>query len=122
VGTFSAQNYLGIKKMKRISLIAVLFLAACAQQPENIAAVDVAGDPYRGYSCQQLKAEHLKISQELEVASADQKKAASNDALGVFLLGLPLASMSGNDKEATIAIAKGRVQELDKKMVAKRCK
>lgn len=46
---------------------------------------------------------------ELNALSAAQKSTASSDALGVFLLGLPLGSMSGNDKEALIAVAKGRV-------------
>lgn len=108
--------------MKKVFLISALFLSACAQQPDKISAIDVAGDPYRGYSCKQLKAEHLKISQELESASADQKRAASGDAWGVFLLGLPVSSMSGNDKEAAIGVAKGRLNSLDQKMLEKNCK
>lgn len=108
--------------MKRIALIAFATLTACAQQPDRIAAIEVAGDPYRGYSCSQLSAEKLKISQELEAASADQKKAANGDAWGVFLLGLPVSSMSGNDKEAAIAVAKGRVNELDQKLLERGCR
>lgn len=107
--------------MKKIILLAALAVSACAQQPERIAAIEVSGDPYRGYSCKQLNAEHLKISQELEAASADQKKAANSDAVGVFLLGLPVSSMSGNDKEAQIAVAKGRLNELDKKKLERNC-
>lgn len=108
--------------MKKTLLIAALLLSACAKQPDKIAAIEVSGDPYRGYSCKQLKSEHLKISQELEAASADQKRAAEGDALGVFLLGLPVSSMSGSDKEATIAVAKGRINELDRKMLDRNCK
>ena len=107
--------------MKKLIVLGTVLLAACAQQPDKISAIPVSGDPYRGFSCKQLKAEHLKTSQELEAASADQKRAASGDALGVFLLGLPVSSMSGNDKEAAIAVAKGRVNELDAKMLAKGC-
>lgn len=108
--------------MKHFALFALPLLAACAQNPDNIAAVEVAGDPYGRFSCKQLKTERLKVSQELEAVSADQKKAASGDALGVFLLGLPVSSMSGNDKEAAVAIAKGRVNELDRKLLEKNCK
>lgn len=108
--------------MKKVLLATTLLLSACAQQPDKISAIEVAGDPYRGYSCKQLKAEHLKISQELEAASADQKRAASGDAWGVFLLGLPVSSMSGNDKEAAIGVAKGRLNSLDQKMLERNCK
>lgn len=107
--------------MKKLAFVAIVALSACAQQPENISAIEVAGDPYRGYSCRQLSAEKLKITQELASASAAQKKAADGDALGVFLLGLPLSSMSGGDKEATIAIAKGRINELDTKLLERGC-
>jgi hypothetical protein len=105
-----------------IGIFAASFISGCAQKPENISAIAVSGDPYRGYSCSNLRSEKLKITQELERVSADQRKAADGDALGVFLLGLPISSMSGNDKEATIAVAKGRVQELDRKLLQKRCK
>ena len=108
---------------KLVPACSVIFiLSACAQKPENIAAVPVAGDPYSRFSCSQLAQERLKISQELEVVGAQQLKAANNDALGVFMLGLPLASMSGNDKEATIAIAKGRIQEIDTQRQRKNCR
>jgi hypothetical protein len=63
----------------------------------------------------------LKITQDLENLSAAQKNAASGDAMGVFLLGLPLSSMSGNDKEALIAVAKGKIQAIDRLSVAKHC-
>lgn len=108
--------------MKKFILLGAIALSACAQQPDRIAAIEVSGDPYRGYSCKQLKTEHLKISQELEAASAEQKKAANGDAVGVFLLGLPVSSMSGNDKEAQIAVAKGRINELDRRLLARNCK
>lgn len=107
--------------MKKIIVVAALLVSACAQQPDRISAIEVSGDPYRGYSCKQLKAEKLKIGQELEAASAAQKRAANGDAWGVFLLGLPVASMSGDDKEAAIAVAKGRVNSLDQKLLERSC-
>lgn len=109
--------------MKKVVLGAfgALSLVACAQQPERIAPIAVSGAPYKSFSCKQLGAEHLKISQELTAASADQKRAANGDAWGVFLLGLPISSMSGNDKEAIIAVAKGRVDEIDRMKLARGC-
>ncbi len=112
-----------MNKTKRtfIALGLLVALAACAKSPDEIAAIQVAGDPYSQYSCQQLKQERLNVAQQLEVASAQQENAAAGDAMGVFLLGLPLSSMSGGDKEALIGVAKGRIQALDRRLVAKSC-
>lgn len=105
-----------------LGLSAALVISACAKQPDKIAAVEVGADSYSRYSCLQLQSEKTKISQELENLSARQKSAASGDAWGVFLLGLPLSSMSGGDQEALIAVAKGKVQAIDRQIVAKNCR
>ena len=68
-----------------------------------------------------LAEKELQQTQLLNALSADQKKAASGDAWGVFLLGLPLSSMSGADKETEIAIAKGRLDAIDRQQTAKGC-
>ena len=44
----------------------------------------------------------------MALVSNQQSKAASGDALGVFLIGVPVASLAGGDHEAEIAILKGR--------------
>lgn len=97
---------------KILTLAMIAALASCAKSPDKISAVEVGGDAYARHSCAQLQSDKLKITQDLENLSAQQKTAASNDALGVFLLALSLASMSGSDKEATIAIAKGKIQAI----------
>lgn len=107
--------------MKYFLLLSLVALSACAQPPENIAAVEVAGDPYGRYSCRKLKAEHVKVSQELEAVSAEQERAVDGDVLGVFLLGLPLSSMSGNDREVAVAVTKGRINALETKIGEKNC-
>lgn len=104
-----------------LSICAVLALAACAAQPEDIAAADIGPNPYGDFSCSQLAAEETRISQELANLSANQRRAANGDAWGVFLLGLPLSSMSGNDQETAIAVARGRLQAIDERQVALRC-
>ncbi len=109
-------------KFKIFSLCGILLMSACAKQPDQIAAVDVGADSYSRSSCAQLVSEKTKIAQELENLSARQKSAASGDAWGVFLLGLPLSSMSGGDQEALIAVAKGKVQAIDRQIVAKNCR
>jgi hypothetical protein len=96
-------------------------VSACAKQPENIAAVPMDTASYERMSCRSLAAEEAKITAELNALSAAQKSAANSDALGVFLLGLPLSSMSGNDKEALIAVAKGRVDAINAVQASKGC-
>lgn len=84
--------------MKRIVLtIAILAgVAGCATPPDKIAGVPNAGP------CTQADRERLAI------VSNQQNKAVSGDALGVFLIGVPVSSMSGGDHETEIAILKGR--------------
>lgn len=103
------------------SLVAALALAACAKQPDQISAVDIGEGAYANYSCRDLATERLNIEQDLANLSAKQKSAASGDAWGVFLLGLPLSSMSGGDQEALISVAKGKIQVIDRMQAAKRC-
>lgn len=102
-----------------ILLFAVV--SACAKQPENIAAVPMDTASYERMSCRSLAAEEAKITAELNALSAAQKSAANSDALGVFLLGIPWSSMSGNDKEALIAVAKGRVDAINTVQASKGC-
>lgn len=98
---------------KTLILVGALLVAAgCAKKPEEISAVDIGSGAYRGQSCSQLAAALVQQQQNLENLSAAQRSAASGDAMGVFLLGLPLSSMSGNDKEAAIAVSKGHIQSI----------
>jgi hypothetical protein len=71
-------------------------LAGCASPPDKIAGVPNAG------ACTAADRERLAI------LYSRQEKAARSDALGVFLIGLPMASMGGGDHETEIAILKGR--------------
>ncbi|MBF9058173.1 hypothetical protein HKCCSP123_03165 [Rhodobacterales bacterium HKCCSP123] len=111
------------RNMQKITLIvgAAIFAAGCAQDPENIAAADIGPNPYVNYSCSQLAQEETRVSQQLANLSADQRRAASGDAVGVFLLGLPISSMSGNDQETAIAVARGRLQAIDERQQARGC-
>jgi hypothetical protein len=103
-------------------LIPVFFLvAACAAAPENIAAVDVGPRAYQGFNCSQLAEAKVQYNQSLENLSAQQRDAQSGDAVGVFLLGLPLSSMSGGDKETQIALAKGHIQAVELEEARRRC-
>jgi hypothetical protein len=101
--------------------IILSILAACAPRPEDISAVDIGDNQYRGFSCYQLAEAELRYSQALENLSAAQDRAATGDAWGVFLIGLPLSSMSGADQETKIAVTKGHLQSIDREQQRKGC-
>ncbi len=103
------------------TIVALAALAACAKQPENIAGVAVSGNAFAAYSCPDLRAQRIASAQSLENLSASQRSAATGDALGVFLLGLPLSSLSGGDREAEIAVTRGELQAIDQRITLNGC-
>ena len=106
------------------SVMAAMLIATvsgCAKRPEEIAAIQMDTSSYSNLSCRQLAQEETKIRNDLDALSAQQNSAATSDAWGVFLLGVPWSSMSGNDKEALIAVAKGRLDAIDLVQVSKSC-
>jgi hypothetical protein len=78
-------------------------------------------DLYSSLSCRQLASKETGIRNDLDSLSASQNYAANSDAWGVFLLGIPWSSMAGNDKEALIAVAKGRLDAIDVVQAQKNC-
>jgi hypothetical protein len=85
----------------------LLLLGACAQSPESIQPAYVSSVPYESWNCQQLGEEQQHLTEALATASTQQTQARSNDTAGVILLGLPLASMSGENIAPQIAKLKG---------------
>ena len=102
-------------------LCAFVALSACAKRPEDIAAVQMDTATYSRMSCRDLATQETQIENELAALSAAQNSAANSDAWGVFLLGVPWSSMSGNDKEALISVAKGRLDAIDLVQAQKGC-
>ncbi len=96
-------------------------LSACAKAPDQIAAVQIEDSTYASASCKSLVKNEIRQTQLLHALSADQKKAKNGDAWGVFLLGLPISSMSGADKETEIAVTKGRLDAIRRQQASKGC-
>ncbi|TPL00670.1 hypothetical protein FJ938_22000 [Mesorhizobium sp. B2-4-14] len=84
--------------MKRFVLTGAAFVCfvGCATPPDKIAGFPNAGP------CTQADRERLAV------LTNQQNKAATGDALGVFLIGVPVSSLSGGDHETEIAVLKGR--------------
>lgn len=99
--------------MKHLAAILALpLIAACAQSPGSIAPVSM-GNAYAGVSCQQAARDLAAERTSLAALEARQKSAATGDALGVFLIGVPVSSLSGGDVAGQLALSKGKVMALE---------
>lgn len=100
----------------------VVISTACAKRPDAIAAVDIPATAYTHLDCIALSQESLKLQQALSELAKQQTKAADGDAIGVFLIGVPLSSAGGADKEALIATTKGKIAAVENAARQNSCK
>lgn len=87
-------------------------LAACAKSPDAIAPVSM-GAAYAGHDCAATARDLTTERTALAALEKQQRSAASGDALGVFLLGIPMSSLTGGDKAGDIATSKGKIAALE---------
>ena len=100
-----------------LALAALPLLAACAQSPASIQPVSY-GNAFAALSCQQAAAELTTERQTLAALESKQKGAVVGDAVGVFLIGVPVSSLTGNDRAGAIAASKGKVLSLEARTAA----
>lgn len=79
----------------KVAAVALL-VSSCAAHPDRIKPAAYSGAPCTA-------ADRTRLAE----LSAEQKRASSSDAMGVFLIGLPVGSMSGKNHHAEIARLKG---------------
>lgn len=91
----ATKTLVSVFSLGKVAAVA-LFVSSCATHPDRIKAASYTGQPCTAADRQRLT--------EL---SAEQRRAANTDALGVFLIGLPIGSMNGPDHKAEIARLKG---------------
>lgn len=110
--------------MRKVVLVAATIAAvsSCAKRPDAIVPVDIPMAVYDSQNCQQLGNELIKEQQNLAAVSKAQNEAATGDAVGVFLIGVPMSSAVGGDKEGQVAVSKGKVQAIENTLKAKGCK
>lgn len=107
-------------RMFLIGLAAMLF-AGCAAKPESIRAAYVSEMTYQPYTCEQLGQEQMRVVQALSTASDAQRRARSNDTVGVIFLGLPVSSLSGSNAAEEIGRLKGELEALQRVGIQKDC-
>lgn len=88
-------NLFSVHSIGKAAAIAI-FVSGCATHPDRIKPAAYSGNPCTA-------ADRVRLAQ----LSEEQKRTASRDAAGVFWLGLPVGSMSGQDHKAEIARLKG---------------
>jgi len=103
------------------SLGLALIIMGCATAPDKIAPTYVSGLQYQSLDCEQIGEETRLVEGALATASEAQKKARSNDTIGVIFLGLPVSSLSGSNQASHIANLKGQLAALGKINVVKKC-
>ncbi|WP_170376347.1 hypothetical protein [Ruegeria atlantica] len=114
--------------MRRFFTVVALlpFVAACAQSPDKVGATYVSPAIFDGRSCQQLHAERNQIASNVKKLTADQKKAATDDAVitGVTLVlfwPAALAMAATQDHADQLAAAKGNYDAITQAMQTKNC-
>jgi hypothetical protein len=103
-------------KKTLFALPALALAAACAQSPDAIAPVSMGG-AFDGLSCSKARAMLAAEQQTLASLSASQKSAVTGDAIGVFLIGVPVSSLSGGDQAGAIATSKGKIVALENRLL-----
>jgi hypothetical protein len=101
--------------------VSAALLAACATPPEKIAAASIPTGSYATLDCAALAAEQAKNETELAAVSKQQNEAVMGDAVGVFLIGVPMTSAMGGDKETEVAVAKGKIEGVKAERIRKGC-
>jgi len=105
-----------------VACAVVMFVfAGCAKRPGAIVATNVPVSAYINENCQQLAQELINEKNNLAALSKSQNSAATRDAIGVFMLGVPVSSLLGADKEGDITVSKGKVNAMKLAIKQKGC-
>jgi hypothetical protein len=100
-------------------LVIVTLISGCATSPENIPPAYVSHMAYMQYTVEQLGQEEARLQAALSTSSDAQRKARSNDTLGVIFLGLPVSSLSGSNQASNVARIKGELEAVQKALTLK---
>ena len=68
--------------------------------------------------CADARAQLAQERQTLAALEAKQRSAAAGDAVGVFLIGVPVSSLTGNDVSGQIGASKGKVLALESRVMS----
>jgi hypothetical protein len=113
------------KPVLALCVIAQLSIGACASKSDKIQATYVSPLQYQDYSCRQIRAEMVRISQKVNEVSGVQDKQASNDSVamgvGLILFWPALFFLIGDDQKAELSNLKGQYDALQQAAIQKDC-
>lgn len=111
-----------MRKSILISTIIIPFLiVGCAKRPRAVVPVAMPSGTYASFSCEELAVELPKAQAEQTELSRKQTNTANADAVGVFLVAIPVGKLTGNDVEGDLAVAKGKVLAIQAEQISKKC-
>ena len=102
------------------ALVAAL-LSGCAKRADSVVPVSIPIATFAGSGCVSLGREFNTELANVAALTKQQNQAAAGDAIGVLLIGVPTASITGYDREAKLAVSKGKLLSLENAMRAKSC-
>lgn len=109
-----------LREIAAVSGLALL-MSGCANRPESIHASFVSHERFAGMSCPALAGRLGETQAQLADASRAQDNAANADAVGVFLVLVPVSKLTG-DREADVARLKGEVEAIETAQVKAKCR
>lgn len=101
--------------------VAMLPIFGCAKRPDAIVPTNIPMAAYTNLSCEEIAREIITEQATLTALSKQQNEAATGDAVGVFLIGVPMSSTFGGDKEGQLAVSKGKLQAMQSAATSKNC-
>ncbi len=105
-------NFMKLLNLSLALMVAGGSLSACAKSPASIAPVSMAGS-YDNLSCKKARPMLEQERATLSALETQQKRAQTGDAIGVFLVLVPVSSLTGADREGAIATSKGKILALE---------
>jgi uncharacterized lipoprotein YajG len=110
-----------IRVESTVLLALVLLVAGCAKQPGQIAATPVAAYPYLQLTCTELLADRAaKQATQADIEEA-QHKAAERDKGAMTVIHVPIAALTGQDREGDVARGKGELAAIHAAIQSKDC-
>ena len=116
-----------MKNHAAFGVLLALAVAGCASKSEDISPSYVSPMNYQNYTCDQLIQEGRSVSTRAAMASGQQDKARSHDAVktgvGIVLFWPVLLFMDGDgQKAAELASLKGQMDAIESAAIQKNCR
>lgn len=97
-----------------VGVITVLSMA-CTPRPDSIAPVSMTG-AFDNLSCAQAQTQLSSERTKLAALEQRQNNAATADAVGVFLVLVPVSKLTGGDVAGEVGTSKGAVLALEQRL------